>query len=145
LTPTIYTLLSPSVARLGYSFEFLGESEPCGACRHRKSCIGKLENGEVYSVIKVGKNRLECPLIGQQAAVAQIRLAPRLLAVSSRSAVEGMNITVQADDGLPCGEECLCLPAHVKIGKRYIVERIVKKTFECPYGSSRSLVEVSPA
>jgi uncharacterized protein (UPF0179 family) len=113
-------------------------------CQHRKVCLGKLQEGEFYSIIKVGKNKLDCPLIEGKAVVVQVKPSPRLLAVSRGSAVEGMTITVNANNGLPCGEKCLCLPRNVKAGQRYVVTRVVKKTFDCPYGSSRSLVEVAP-
>ncbi len=147
MTPSIYTLINPTVAKPGYSFEFLGVAEPCTSCRNLKVCLGKLQNGEFYSVTEVGKNKLDCPLIEGKAVVVQVKPSPRLLAVSRGQAVEGMTVTVTANagDGLPCGEECRCLPRYVKAGQRYVVKRIVKKSFDCPYSSSRSLVEVTPA
>ncbi len=145
MTQSIYTLINPSVAKVGYSFEFLGVAEPCTHCRNRKVCLGKLKEGEFYSVTEVGKNKLDCPLIEGKAVVVQVKPSLRLLGVSRGSAVEGMTVTANASDGLPCGAECLCLPGYVKAGQRYLVQRIVKKSFDCPYSSSRSLVEVTPA
>lgn len=140
---SIYTLVSRYVATPDYSFEFLGSVEICTSCTNRKICLGRLEEGEIYSVIKVGKNRLECPLIGEDAVVVQVKSSPRVLAVSSRSAVEGTTLRVQASAGAPCGDGCLCLPSYVRVGRKYVVRKIVKKAFDCPFGP-RSLVEVEP-
>ncbi|MFQ6135037.1 MAG: UPF0179 family protein, partial [Nitrososphaerales archaeon] len=79
---TIYTTVSRYVAKPGYSFKFLGAAETCRSCSSMKVCLGRLEEGELYSVIEVGKNRLECPLIGEEAVVVQVKPSPRVLAVS---------------------------------------------------------------
>jgi uncharacterized protein (UPF0179 family) len=140
----IYTTVSRYVAKLGYSFKFLGASEPCQSCSMLKVCLGRLEEDELYSIIKVGKNRLECSLIGEDAVVVQVKSSSRVLAVSNRSAVVGTTLRVQAREGVPCGDQCLCLPDSVKLKRKYVVRRIVKKAFDCPLASSRSLVEVEP-
>ncbi len=141
----IYTTVSRYVAKPGYSFKFLGESESCQGCAVKKVCLGRLEEGELYTVAEVGKNRLECPLIGEDAVVVQVKPAPRMLGVSSRSAVIGTTLSIRPQDGVPCNDACLCLPDSVQLGRKYVVRRVVKKTFDCPFGSSRVLVEVEPA
>ncbi len=141
---TIYTTVSRYVAKPGYSFKFLGASEPCQSCSIMKVCLGRLEEDELYSITKVGKNRIECSLIGEDAVVVQVKPSTRILAVSNRSAVAGTTLRVHARDGVPCGDQCLCLPDSVRLDRKYVVRRVVKKAFDCPFGSSLSLVEVEP-
>ena len=140
----IYTTLSECLAKPGFTFQFLGEDEMCTACSSRKACLGRLEIDEFYSVTDVMKNKLECKLIDDNAVVVKVAPQLRNLAVSNSSAVIGTKISVRETDGIPCSENCLCLPINVKTGKYYVVKRLIKKTCDCPVYSSRSLVEVSP-
>ncbi len=109
-----------------------------------KVCLGRLEIGELYSITKVSKNKMECLLIDEDSIVVEVNVSPRLLAVSARSAVVGTTIRVRPLERVRCSTLCLCLPNHVKAGRKYVVLRIIRKTFDCPLGSSRSLVEVEP-
>ena len=141
----IYTILNESLAKPGFTFQFLGEAETCRSCSSRKACLGRLEIEEFYSVTDVRKNKIECKLLEERAVVVQVKPQPRNLAVSSISAVVGTTISVQGVDGIPCRDNCLCLPNNVKIDKHYIVKRVIKKTCDCPVYASRSLVEVEPS
>jgi uncharacterized protein (UPF0179 family) len=142
---SIYTTLNESLAKPGYAFQFLGEAETCRSCPSLKPCLGRLEIEEFYFVTNVRKNKLECKLLEERAVVVQVKPQPRNLAVSSISAVVGTTISVQGVDGIPCRDNCLCLPNNVKIDKHYIVKRVIKKTCDCPVYASRSLVEVEPS
>ncbi len=146
MTPNrIYTTVSSYVAKPGYSFTFQGVAEICRSCSTVKVCLSRFEEGEMYTVVEVGKNRLECKLLEEDAIVVQVKPSLRVLALSSKSAVVGTTLRVQPDSGRSCGDSCLCFPSYVKAGRKYVVRRIVQKTFDCPLGSSRSLVEVEPA
>ncbi len=145
ISKPIYTTLNECVAKPGFTFQFLGEDKTCRSCSSLKACLGRLEIGEFYSVTDVRKNRLECKLLDERAIVVQVKPQLRDLAVSNSSAVVGTKIIVREADGIPCRDNCLCLPNNVKTGKYYVVKRLIKKTCDCPVYSSRSLVEVEPA
>lgn len=145
ISKLIYTTINECLAKPEYTFQFLGESETCKTCSSLKACLGRLEIEEFYSVTKVRKNKLECKLLEERAVVVQVKPQPRRLAVRSSSAVVGTKISVHETDGVPCMNNCLCLPNNVKTGKYYVVKKLIKKTCECPVYSSRSLVEVEPA
>lgn len=140
----IYTTLNECLAKPGFTFQFLGEAETCRYCPSLKPCLGRLEKEEFYSVTEVRKNKLECKLLEERVVVVQVKPQPRNLAVSSSSAVVGTKIRVRGADGIPCRDNCLCLPSSVRIGKYYVVKRVIKKTYGCPVYASRSLVEVEP-
>ena len=141
----IYTTLNESVAKPGFTFQFLGEAETCRSCSSLKACLGRLEIEEYYSVTDVRKNKIECKLLEERAVVVQVKPQPRNLAVNSSSAVAGTTILVGGADGVPCRDNCLCLPSNVRVGKYYVVKRLIKKTCDCPVYASRSLVEVEPS
>jgi uncharacterized protein (UPF0179 family) len=140
----IYTTVSKYVAKKGYSFKFLGAADECKTCPIMKVCLGKLEENELYSISEVGRRRLDCPLIGEDAVVVLIKKASRLLGVSSKSAIIGTTLRVPKGRDMKCNDRCLCYPDYINEDKKYVVLRVVKKTFDCPYESSRSLVEVQP-
>ena len=144
ISKPIYTTLYESLAKPGFSFQFLGEDEICRPCSSVKACLGRLEQGEFYSVTEVMNNKLECKLLEERAVVVQVKPQLRDLAVSNSSVVVGTKISVREADGIPCRENCLCLPNNIKTGKYYVVKRLIKKTCDCPVYSSRSLVEVEP-
>lgn len=145
ITKPIFTLLSKQVAKPGYTFQYLGENEICKSCPTFKVCLGRLEENELYSVIKVKKKKIDCKLIEEKAIVVQIKSSIRKLAVNTGSAVIGTSIKIQNVNGLPCCDNCLCQPDYVKVGKRYTVKKVVKKTYDCPFYASRALVEVEPS
>ena len=144
ISKPIYTTLSEYVAKPGYTFQFLGEAKLCRSCPKLKVCLGRLEVNEIYFVTEVRKNKFICPLIEESAVVVQVKPSLRKLVVSSGSAVIGTSVRVKGVDGVPCSNNCLCFPNYIKEGKQYIVRRVIKKTYDCPFYSSRSLVEVEP-
>lgn len=144
ISKPIYTILSKCVAKPGYTFQFLGVNKICEACSTFKVCLGRLEENELYSIIKVNEKKIYCKLLEEKAIVVQVKLSSRKLAVNTGSAVVGTSIKIQKVDGLPCCDNCLCLPDYVKIGKQYVVKKVVKKTYDCPFYASRALVEVEP-
>ena len=141
---TIYTTVSRYVANVGYSFKFLGVGNTCRSCPELKACLGRLEEDEMYSIINVKNNWLNCPLLGEESVVVQVKPSPRVLAVKNKSAVIGMILRIKSRECVPCEVTCLLLPDHVKVDKKYIVQKVLKKTFECPFEPSLSLVEVEP-
>ena len=145
ITKPIYTLLSKYVTKLGYNFEFLGINKICESCDILKVCLGRLEENELYTVIKVTNKTIDCKLLEEKAIVVQVKLSARKLAVSTGSAVVGTSIKIQKIDGLPCGDNCLCLPNYVMNEKQYVVTKVIKKNHYCPFYVSRALVEVEPA
>jgi len=102
-----------------------------------------LEDGEQYSVIFVGKNRVKCILLEEESVVVQLQLSNRILAVNNKSAVIGTIVKINEAGGGACGAECKCFPTNVKPNRKYMIKRIIQKVFDCPLGS-RSIVEVEP-
>ena len=145
ISKPIYTIINERLAKLGFTFQFLGEAETCRSCPSLKACLGRLEIDEYYTITNVMTNKLECKLCEERAVVVQVKPLPRDLAVNSSSAVVGTTIRIRESNGVPCRDNCLCLPDNIKTGKYYIVKKLIKKTCDCPIYSSRSLVEVEPA
>ncbi|HEY4699804.1 MAG TPA: UPF0179 family protein [Nitrososphaerales archaeon] len=143
MNPKIYSTVSRYVARNGYSFKFLGSNDICKSCKTMKTCLGRLEDGEQYSVISVGKNRVKCILLEEESVVVQLQLSNRILAVNNKSAVIGTIVKLNEGGGEACGAECKCFPTNVKPNRKYMIKRIIQKVFDCPLGS-RSIVEVEP-
>lgn len=142
---TIFTTVSTYVARVGYSFKFLGASEECSICRIFKACLGRMEENSIYTIVSIGKNNLECKLIGEKAIVVKIKPALRIFGVSNKSAIIGTRFKIKEKESDRCCESCVCIPSSSDLEKKFVVRRVVKKNFSCALGSSRSLVEVEPS
>jgi uncharacterized protein (UPF0179 family) len=104
-----------------------------------------MEKNETYTIVSVGKNNLECNLIGEKGVVVRIKPALRVFGVSSKSAVVGMTFKIQEKESDRCCESCVCIPDISDLEKKFVVKKVVKKNFSCALGASRSLVEVEPA
>lgn len=137
----IITLLGCKQSRKGFKFIFNGSSNLCPQCERRKVCLENLEEGRVYEVIEVHKNKFPCAVHYGEVYVVKVVESDIEAAVSVKMAIEGSVITYNSQDcsDYECSNFHLCVPKGlVKGDKCKIME--VKESLKCPL--NRSLVEV---
>lgn len=136
----IVTLLGYKQSREGFKFIFNGSSDLCPQCERRKVCLENLEEGRVYEVIEVHKNKFPCAVHGEVCVVKVVE-SDIEAAVPVKMAIEGSVIAYNPQDcsDYECSNFHLCIPKGlVKGDKCKIME--VREPLKCPL--NRSLVEV---
>ncbi|MGQ4915019.1 MAG: UPF0179 family protein [Candidatus Asgardarchaeia archaeon] len=109
------TLLSKSVAKEGYRFQYFGEASACKKCEFYHICHEKMENGRVYEVIKVRKNKEQfCKLVDDYVVPVEVDEVEHEILINVEKAIEGAVITYTP---LVCSEyDCEYKPLCNPIG-----------------------------
>ncbi|MCX8208725.1 MAG: UPF0179 family protein [Sulfolobales archaeon] len=138
---TAKTLVNKYVAREGHRFLFSGPLAECSSCRFRGACVGNLEVGVVYEVVKVYRIVNKCPVLGDVVTV-DVEPAKVEVALDSRAAIEGAITTYTHHEcRTPCRYGELCRNPLIKSGSRVRVIS-VSGGVECRIGRNltRALV-----
>lgn len=138
-TKVVKTLVSKHVAKVGYRFVFSGHLDECAGCRFRSACLGNLEVGVVYEVVRVYDIVNRCPAVGDVVTV-DVRPAEVEIAVNPRAAVEGIVTTYRhIECRIPCGYAELCRSPWVTSGSKVKVVSVGGKV-SC--GAGKNIVSV---
>ncbi|AFL95841.1 hypothetical protein CL1_1644 [Thermococcus cleftensis] len=140
----IITLVGEKLARPGVEFIFYGPAEPCRTCKLAGVCVGNLEQGRRYKILRVrSMPSHSCPLHEGKVRVVEVVEPSIEVAIEPRLAVAGSVIRLRFEN---CNDpekaelfrpEGLFEGDHVKIievtgevecdGKTYKVVKVMRK------------------
>ncbi|WP_297070007.1 UPF0179 family protein [Thermococcus sp.] len=140
----IITLVGEKLARPGVEFIYYGPAEPCRTCKLAGVCVGNLEPGRRYKILRVrSMPSHSCPLHEGKVRVVEVVEPSVEVAVEPRLAIAGSVITLEFSE---CGDlekadlfhpEGLFGGDHVKVievlgdvecgGKAYKIVKVMRK------------------
>lgn len=132
----LVTLIGELQARVGYRFSYSEPPNLCRDCRLYDVCIGVLEPGRLYEVVKVRGVKHRCLIHEGGVKVVEVVEAPVSAALPSKMAVEGLiiqyrPITCELHD---CKLHSLCSPKWLKPNDRCRVVEVVSSKLSCSRG-----------
>lgn len=145
----VLTLVSSSVARLGYKFTVVGQAEQCSKCSLRSVCQDNLKAGLTYKIVKIRGKKHPCLLLekGEKVVVCDVKLCRENLTVKSKLAMTGVSVRFEAQSEcreIGCANWDHCCPIGVPDGTKITIYQIVNKKMECHLGLDLSLVVAEP-
>jgi len=140
----IITLVGEKLARPGVEFIYYGPAEPCKTCKLAGVCVGNLEPGRRYKILRVrSMPSHSCPLHEGKVRVVEVVEPSIEVAIEPRLAIIGSVVRLKFE---PCSDpekadlfrpEGLFEGDHVKIieitgeiecdGKTYKVVKVMRK------------------
>ncbi|MFX1465943.1 MAG: UPF0179 family protein [Promethearchaeota archaeon] len=139
----VITFIAKNLAKPGYKFQHMGESENCKNCKMYQVCIQPLEAERIYEVIEVLENEFECPQHEEQIKVVRVKETEKEVGIPTNITFSGATISFYPQD---CTEICefrkFCAPAGLKEGDKIRILDIIKKV-ECGEGNEISIVLVA--
>ena len=95
----IITLVGEKLARPGVEFIFCGPAEPCKTCKLAGVCVGNLEPGRRYKILRVrSMPSHSCPLHEGKVRVVEVVEPSIEVAVEPRMAIAGSVIRLKFED-----------------------------------------------
>ena len=95
----IITLVGEKLARPGVEFIFYGPAEPCKTCKLAGVCVGNLEPGRRYKILRVrSMPSHSCPLHEGKVRVVEVVEPSIEVAVEPRIAIAGSVIRLKFED-----------------------------------------------
>jgi uncharacterized protein (UPF0179 family) len=138
----VITFIAKNLAKPGYKFQHMGESEKCKTCKMYHVCIQPLEVGRVYEVVDVLENEFECPIHEEQIKVVRVKETKKEVGIPSNMTFSGATISFQPQDCLEiCDFREFCVPAGLKEGDKVRILEVIKKV-ECSEGKEISIALV---
>ncbi|WCN28803.1 UPF0179 family protein [Thermococcus kodakarensis] len=99
LKVAIITLVGEKLAKPGVEFIFYGPAEPCKTCKLAGVCVGNLEPGRRYKILRVrSMPSHSCPLHEGKVRVVEVVEPSIEVAIEPRLAVVGSVITLKLED-----------------------------------------------
>ena len=99
----IITLVGEKLARPGVEFIFYGPAEPCKTCKLAGVCVGNLEPGRRYKILRVrSMPSHSCPLHEGKVRVVEVVEPSIEVAIEPRMAILGSVIRLRFE---PCSEK----------------------------------------
>lgn len=142
-TDTVITFIAKNLAKPGYKFQHMGDSEQCKTCKMYQVCIQPLETERIYEVIEVLENEFECPLHEEQIKVVRVKETDIEVGIPTNITFSGATISFQSQD---CTEICefrkFCVPVGLKEGDKVRILDIIQKV-ECSEGNEISIALVT--
>ncbi len=142
LEPVI-TFIAKNLAKPGYRFQHMGESEKCKTCKMYQVCIQPLEAERIYEVVEILENEFECPIHEEQIKVVRVKETEKEVVIPTNMTFSGATISFQPQE---CPEICdfrkFCVPAGLKEGDKVRIIDTIKKA-ECSEGKEISVVLVA--
>ncbi|MFX1518903.1 MAG: UPF0179 family protein [Promethearchaeota archaeon] len=139
----VITFIAKNLAKPGYKFQHIGESEKCKVCKIYNVCIQPLEVERIYEVVEVLENEFECPIHEEQIKVVRVRETKKEVGIPSSMTFSGATISFQPQD---CHEICesrkFCVPAGLKEGDKVRIIDTIEKV-KCREGKEISLALVA--
>ncbi|WP_456321476.1 UPF0179 family protein [Palaeococcus sp. (in: euryarchaeotes)] len=97
----VVTLVGEKLAKPGVEFIYYGPADPCKTCRLARVCVGNLEPGRRYKVLRIRNIEHSCPLHEGKVRVVDVIEPSIEVAVDPRYAIVGSRITlnfIECDD-----------------------------------------------
>jgi len=131
----IITLVGVKQARKGLEFLHEKPSEKCENCEYYKVCIGNLETGRVYRIIKLRDKVFPCPIHENGVRVVEVVESEISAAINQKVALEGAVITFHLEEceNASCKYRSLCFPIGLYEGDRCEIVKVEEK-IECEKG-----------
>lgn len=133
----IVTFVGAKQAREGLAFIHKGGSPECKDCKYYQICVGKLEAGRVYRVVKLYERVFPCKLHEAGVKVVGVVESDITATIPSRLAMEGAVVTFlrQECDMQNCEHHEYCAPLGLADKDRCAIVE-VKENVSCPRGLS---------
>ena len=139
----VITFIAKNLAKSGFKFQHMGDSEQCKTCKMYQVCIQPLEAERIYEVIEVLKNEFECPLHEEQIKVVRVKETEKEVGIPTNVTFSGATISFHPQD---CTEICefskFCVPVGLKEGDKVRILDIKQKV-ECGEGNEISIALVA--
>jgi len=140
----IITLVGEKLAKPGLEFIFYGPAEPCKTCKLAGVCVGNLEPGRRYKILRVrSMPSHSCPLHEGKVRVVEVVEPSIEIAIEPRLAIVGSIIQLKFEECSDLKKKELFQPEglfegdHVKIieitgevecdGKTYKIVKVMRK------------------
>lgn len=97
----VVTLVGEKLAKPGVEFIYYGPADPCKTCRLARVCVGNLEPGRRYKVLRIRNIEHSCPLHEGKVRVVDVIEPSIEVAVDPRYAIVGSRVTlnfIECDD-----------------------------------------------
>jgi hypothetical protein len=88
----VITLVGEKLAKPGVEFIYYGPADPCKTCRLARVCVGNLEPGRRYKVVRVRNIEHSCPLHEGKVRVVEVVEPSIEVAIEPRLAIVGSKI-----------------------------------------------------
>lgn len=88
----VITLVGEKLAKPGVEFIYYGPADPCKTCRLARVCVGNLETGRRYKVIRVRNIEHSCPLHEGKVRVVEVVEPSIEVAIEPRLAIVGSKV-----------------------------------------------------
>ena len=139
----IITLIGVKQARKGLEFLHEKPSEKCETCEYREVCIGNLEVGRVYQIVRLREKILPCPLHEGGVRVVEVVESEISAAIPQKLALEGAVITFHkmACENLKCKNRSLCFPLGIYEGDRCEIISLGEK-IDCKMGNTLRIAKL---
>ena len=142
-TEPVITFIAKNLAKTGFKFQHIGDSDRCNTCKMYQVCIQPLEAERIYEVTEVLENEFECPLHEEQIKVVRVKETEKEVGIPTNITFSGATISFNPQD---CTETCefnkFCLPAGLKMGDKVRILDIIQKV-ECGEGNEISIALVA--
>ncbi|MEO2151813.1 MAG: UPF0179 family protein [Thermococcus sp.] len=140
----IITLVGEKLAKPGVEFIFYGPAEPCKTCKLAGVCVGNLEPGRRYKILRVrSMPSHSCPLHEGKVRVVEVVEPSVEVAIEPRLAIVGSIVQLKFEECSDPKKRDLFKPEglfegdHVKIieitgeiecdGKTYKIAKVMRK------------------
>lgn len=142
--PNKVTLVGIKQAKKGFKFVHLGPSEQCSDCPLYKTCMGNLENGRVYEVVKVRNIKHSCSLHEEGVMIVEVQETEIEVIIDKKIAFEGAIITfyLRKCSESSCKFLKLCFPLGLRDGDKCKITEIKDKNIKCKLGKKLVLVRL---
>ncbi|WP_297486758.1 UPF0179 family protein [Thermococcus sp.] len=94
----VITLVGEKLAKPGLEFIYYGPAEPCKSCKLARVCVGNLEPGRRYRILRVRNIEHSCPLHEGKVRVVEVVEPPIQVLVEPRAAIPGSMLTLKFVD-----------------------------------------------
>ncbi|WP_048152165.1 UPF0179 family protein [Palaeococcus ferrophilus] len=85
----VVTLVGEKLAKPGVEFIFYGPADPCRTCKLARVCVGNLEKGRRYKVVRIRNIEHSCPLHEGKVRVVDVVEPAIDIAIEPRYAIVG--------------------------------------------------------
>lgn len=91
----VITLVGEKLAKPGLEFIYYGPAEPCKSCRLARVCVGNLEPGRRYKIVRVRNIEHSCPLHEGKVRVVEVVEPAIEILMDPRTAIVGSKTTLK--------------------------------------------------
>ena len=137
------TLVGKEVARVGFTFTYIGMSPECEDCQVKKACHG-LKVGYRYRITSIRDKEHDCPVhYGGKAVIAEYEEAKMEVSIPSSKAIEGAIISLEIGSCplVWCANHRLCRKENPASGKKVKITKLMEE-MNCPRGVQLRRAEI---